>query len=224
MKVAVYELVRELEWVKYSVESAKKNAGMDFEFFGVGWNNPDETRDWLIEQGHFFMKFPETENNYENLYTGWRMGFEISDADIVVPIAGDMVFHKNWLKNLVAHSTPKNIVNCHLIERGALPSYHHCKDFGIPPNFRELDFQLYAKSLSRDSVQEIPEQLTAKPYACWRETYLQLGGEPKEIINGVTGDVFFIRKAMQNGVKMLRANNSIVYHFQRQAIKKDIGR
>ena len=215
--VTVYQIVNELKWVKYSLESAKKNAGMDFEFLGLGWNIPADTKEWLLSQGYKVFEYKDKGDFMKNLYAGWRGGFKLAETEIVVPIAGDMAFFRGWLKNLVRHADPKTLVNCYLIERGAMPSYHTIRDFGIPPHWHEKVFELYAKSIYQDAISQIGVNLTAKPYACYKSTYLELGGEPDEIIDGVTGDVYFLKQCQKNGIKLLRSWDSIVYHWQRQA-------
>ena len=221
-KVTVYQIVNELEWVKYSLESAEKNAGMDFDFIGCGWNIPKETKNWLSEQDYLFYEYPDKKDFMKNLYHGWRRGFLAAETDIVVPIAGDMVFYRNWLKNLVKHAKPNNIVNCKLIERGALPSHHLCKDFGVPPNptFDLTLFELFSKGIEVDSLKPIDLLLAAKPYVCFKDTYWKYGGEPSKVKDGLTGDQYFLKKAMADGIKLVQATNSIVYHWQRAKEKR----
>jgi len=230
VRVVIYTIVNELSWAKFSIENALKYAGMKCEVITTGWRIPKETKQWVEEQGFPCYEFPDKGNFLTNLYTGWRMGFEKApDGSIVVPFGTDQAFYKNWLINLVKYVKKDRIIFCNLIEAGVLPSRHTCINFGLTPEeFREEEFFIYCSSIYEDRL-KTPEEAgllvhhpvkgtiyrpDCKPMALYRELYIELGGEPREIINGVTGDVYFIDKAVDNGIKLYQSAGSISYHFQ----------
>jgi len=221
-RVTIYTIANELNWLKFSINSALENAGMKCKILTVGWDIPKESKEWLSEQGIPCYEYKNMGSFLHNLYNGWNLGFKKAETDIVVPFGTDQAFYKNWLINLIKHAKDDRIIFCNLIEAGFLPSRHIVRNFGsCPEDFKKEEFEKFAESISEDKL-KTPEEvglvykgeyrLDCKPMAVFRDVYLWLGGEP--VGNYDAGDVVFIDNAIKSGIKCFQASNSIVYHFQ----------
>jgi hypothetical protein len=224
--LAVFNIVSEsLDLLKFSSESAIKNAGIDFEYVIIVWEPSDEVIEYIESNGWLYNEYESRDefSQIENLRNCFNKGFDkcFEIADWAAGINTDMAFFSNWLLNLWKFRDKESIINCRQIEPGN--SIHEIRDFGeIGRNFNEVDFRIYCSSIIEDkliSEDEWKRRADSTPHLMHREVWNKYG--PWNVkLNNPPADVDFFNRCKEGGIKNMKSLSSIVYHYGATEIRR----
>lgn len=170
---------------------------------------------------------PKPKDYYLNrVYRCWNYAGFSSSADSICFINSDMLFSKDWLRNLLKHHNGKNIPCSRLVESGKMPSgkYAISKDFGRSPNNLDREgWRAYAESIKQDTA---PWQGLYMPCIFETKRFIESGGYPEGNMHaGGPGDInsqwlqsgddwYFQKLEREYGMKHVTVFDSLVYHIQ----------
>lgn len=186
-------------------------------------------REDFADQTSWFLK---------NLYACWNLGYAESDSEFIVRMGSDQAFSRNWLKHLVKGIDEKGddaVIHTYSIESPvAKNSRHEIQDFGTSwsdfdyakfdyrcadiihnaksPFFYGQQCGLFYQHRSR-GIQIRPDGVSwIQSKKLWEKF-----GPLNDTLNdeGVAGDVSFMDKLKDNGVKQYLSTRSISYHLVR---------
>jgi len=251
LKVVLYcQIGAAIDMAEFSINGefgAIKNTGLspkEFDIVFICWKTPAKTYEWLNKNNFKYvdMEYDEGRGFLWNLYKGWNLGYEVGYkyADLICPIATDHAFYKDWLKNLLKYARENRIVNCKLIEPGAIQSLHTTKNFGhvIGGQFDHTSFTSFAGSISKDQlvfddIQGLFHQnkgiggsyghrLDAMPFVVPVDVWKRFGPMLQTVNqHNVTGDVDFFDRCRIGGVEITKALDAISYHLGAAETKRN---
>jgi hypothetical protein len=167
-----------------------------------------------------------TEYYLNRVYRCWNFAGQTSKYDNICFVNSDMVFSKDWLKNLLKYHDDINIPCSRLVESGKLRSGR----FGIEADFGKtattVNYNGFNEFVNSVSVNEVYEGGLYMPCVFTKNRFIESGMYPEGNIY-TTGigkfgdpfvasgdDYFFNRLRKLYGMKHLTVFNSIVYHIQ----------
>lgn len=167
-------------------------------------------------------------NDYylNRVYRCWNFAGETSEYDNICFVNSDMVFSKDWLKNLLKNHDNINIPCSRLVESGKLKSgkYGISSNFGKNPN--DIDFNGFNKYVEKIKSEELQQGGLFMPCIFIKERFVESGMYPEGNIynTGIgnfgdkfidSGDDYYFNKLMKDyGMKHVTVFDSIVYHIQ----------
>ena len=167
-----------------------------------------------------------TEYYLNRVYRCWNFAGQTSKYDNICFVNSDMVFSKNWLKNLLKHHDGINIPCSRLTESGKLLS----GKYGITTNFGRtaISVNFYKWNIFADklSVNEVHPGGLYMPCVFEKKRFIDSGMYPEGNIytTGIgkfgdplvdSGDNNFFNRLMNNyRMKHITVFDSMVYHIQ----------
>ena len=231
----IYKSVDYLKMIHSQLISEKNHVdGWQIGYKIIANDATPEIVDFLKQNNinHEIYNDPNPDDFYLNrVYRCWNYGAKVSKYDNVCFINSDMVFSKDWLKNLLRYHTGKHIPCSRLVESGKMSSgkYGISKYFGNHP--RNLNFENWENWSSQNKEARAMEGGLYMPCVFERQSFLKAGGYPEGNvfnINGKleighpndrpvykSGDTFFFEKMESHfGLKHITVFDSLVYHIQ----------
>jgi beta-1,4-mannosyl-glycoprotein beta-1,4-N-acetylglucosaminyltransferase len=172
-------------------------------------------------------------NDYylNRVYRAYNYAVETSEYDNVVLVNSDMVFAKDWLKNLLKHHNGKNIPVSRLIESGKMQSgkYGVSMYFGNnPKNIKYTKWYEYSQKVIQKNKDIIKEGGLYMPVVFDKETFIKTGGYPEGNVyedgsigtrNGAvkkSGDAYYYEDILEKkfGMRHITVFDSLCYHIQ----------
>lgn len=150
-------------------------------------------------------------------YKAWNVGLNFVRTPYFIFHNSDLIVAEDWDHPYMVHAEPDRILTNHLVECGAMGTYHKNVnlDFGKCPRcFRTADFEAWAKNY-RSTV---PECIPGMGYYIQAmlpvELVRQAGGFPTDVPFMYRPNDALLFEAMERlGAKHYRVN-SVAYHFQ----------
>lgn len=166
---------------------------------------------------HDFLLIMDAAAN-EPLYPRVNAMMRAATTDRVVYWASDMFPSPGWDVPMMAACDTGTIVNNTVVEPGVISMYggNHLKNFGCTPDgFNRSAFEAWCAEGGHNAGGEG----WFAPYMMCRQQFLEMGGLPENIpldASGFSsGDQWFFEQWKAAGRKVVRAQNSWVYHLQR---------
>tara|TARA_B100002019_G_C21273989_1_gene604074 strand:- start:9 stop:737 length:729 start_codon:yes stop_codon:yes gene_type:complete len=170
---------------------------------------------------------PKPNDYYLNrVYRCWNYGGETSEYENICFVNSDMVFSKNWLKNLLKHHNGTNIPTSRLVESGKMLSGAHGISNNCGRHPSQINYSLWESVVSRYSVDETHSGGLFMPCVFEKSRFIESGMYPEGNIyadgvgttNGLvvlSGDVWYFKKLENEyGMKHITVFDSLVYHIQ----------
>lgn len=203
---------------------------------GYNWalhnSDPDITEDDLVEMGYGGPAY------LHSVYGAYNLCLELSTTPYTVLLNSDMYPAPGWLPGLMKYANPDTIVTSALVEprrQGNIFRNFITRDqvhafnggYGLK-DFNPKQFEEFASLISKPGTQDL---ISYQPIMIHKEVTDVLGlyypegnvlsnslysGSKIRMWNGrwiEYGDMYFIRKAREAGIKCIQSNESIVYHF-----------
>lgn len=162
------------------------------------------------------------------VYRCWNFAVESSEYNSVCLVNSDMVFSKDWLKNLLKYHNGLTIPCSKLIESGKMPSGAHGIGVNFGRNPKEIDFDGWYKYVESESKDEAYLKGLFMPCIFHKEKFMESGGYPEGNIyqdgkagslNGrvtITGDAYYFYEVLEKqfGMKHITVYDSLIYHIQ----------
>ncbi len=163
----------------------------------------------------------------DRIYTALNYAGFSSEADILCFSNSDIIFGRNWLKNLIKHFDEVNIPCCRLVESGKMFS----GKWGVSRNFgrtlQTLDKIAFHEFRDKIAVDTLLPGGLYTPFLISKERFIESGGYPqgnvfKNKIGGTTGeylaagDDYYFHEILENqfGMRHVTVADSISYHIQ----------
>ena len=167
-------------------------------------------------------------NDYylNRIYRCWNFAGRTSKAENICFVNSDMMFSKDWLKNLLKHHNGINMPCSRLVESGKQGSgkYGISKNFGRSPKKIQLkQWNKYTETIKEDKIQEGGLFM---PCIFNKKRFVESGLYPEGNIydNGIgnlgkkikSGDAYFFYDVLEKkyNMKHITVFDSIVYHIQ----------
>lgn len=154
----------------------------------------------------------------EPLYPRVNAMMRAATTDKIVYWASDMFPAPGWDVPMLAACEPGVIVNNTVVEPGVISMYggNHKRFFGATPEtFRRAAFEEWCAGGGHNAGGEG----WFAPYMMYRANFLDMGGLPEHLpadaMGFSGGDEWFFETWKAAGRKVIRAQNSWVYHLQR---------
>jgi glycosyltransferase involved in cell wall biosynthesis len=213
----------------------------DAEFYFVANDACEKVKEHLIKRDipHYIHEnTPEQREEWyiNNVYRAWNTAARVAKGEYIVFINSDMAFSPGWLDCLTATINPEIFVCSRLVERGVLRSgtYGIEKNFGnVPEDYDEEGFLQFVESIRRPVLAYgglYMPMLIKKDHIAqvgyYPEGNLLQGSETVYARKGepcVSGDVKFVERLANTGIKHVTNFNSIVYHFQEGEMRDTLG-
>ena len=172
---------------------------------------------------------PKPNDYYLNrVYRCCNFSGQISKYDNICFVNSDMVFSKDWLKNLLRQHDGIAIPCSRLVESGKMLSGQHAisKNFGKQPN--ELDHDGWYNYVEETKLPECPIGGLYMPCVFRKDRFIESGmypegniysdGRPGSMVGGVikSGDDYYFHEILEKrfGMKHITVFDSVVYHVQ----------
>lgn len=160
------------------------------------------------------------------VYRCWNFAGQTSEYDNICFVNSDMIFSKNWLKNLLKHHNGTNIPCSRLVESGKMFSgkYGISLDFG--KTSLTISFDKFNNFIETLAVDELHEGGLYMPCVFNKNRFIESGMYPEGNIytTGIgkfedsfvdSGDNYFFNKLKEKyGMKHVTPFDSLVYHIQ----------
>lgn len=168
-------------------------------------------------------------NDYylNRVYRCWNHAGSTSKYDNICFVNSDMVFSKDWLKNLLKHHDGINIPTSRLVESGKMLSGTHGISFNCGRSPKQINFSLWDQFSEQTKINETHEKGLFMPCVFEKNKFIVSGLYPEGNIykdgigtlhkDGViqSGDDWYFKK-LENEYNMrhITVFDSLVYHIQ----------
>ena len=160
------------------------------------------------------------------VYRCWNFAGQTTEYDNICFVNSDMVFSKDWLKNLLRYHDGKYIPCSRLVESGKMRSGQHgiSQDFGRSP--KHIQFEKWNQYVEKIKDNNAYVGGLYMPCIFEKTRFIESGMYPEGNVYTtgigrfgdafvVSGDDYFFKKLEKNyGMKHITVFDSIVYHIQ----------
>lgn len=159
------------------------------------------------------------------VYRCWNYAGQTSESDNICFVNSDMVFSKEWLKNLLKHHNGINIPCSRLVESGKMLSGTHGISFNCGRNPKEINYALWENIVNFNKSNKVESGGLFMPCIFNKDRFIESGMYPEGNIyrdgvgtlNGFveSGDSWYFKKLEKEyGMKHITVFDSLVYHIQ----------
>jgi GT2 family glycosyltransferase len=193
--------------------------------------SPDITEEELIKLGYGGPTY------LYSVYSAYNLCLELSKTEYTCLLNSDMYPSQGWLTGLLKYANANTIVTSSLVEprrQGNIFTNFitrkqvHAFDGGY--GIKDFNFTKFEKFANLIARQETEDLISYQPIMIHKDIVDKVGLYPRgnvlsdSIYSGSKirmwkdkwieyGDMYFIRKARNLGVKCIQSNESVVYHF-----------
>ena len=169
---------------------------------------------------------PKPNDYYLNrVYRCWNYAGKTTKSDNICFVNSDMVFSKDWLKNLLKHHDGINIPCSRLVESGKMLSGTHGISFNCGRNPKEINYELWENMVNFNKSDKLENGGLFMPCILNKDRFIESGMYPEGNIyrdgigtlNGFveSGDSWYFKKLEKEyGMKHITVFDSLVYHIQ----------
>jgi glycosyltransferase involved in cell wall biosynthesis/GT2 family glycosyltransferase len=198
-----------VEYTKLLVESIRRNSRYDHEIVIYSDGSRDGTLDWLKKEAGIVWQHDRTNRG---ICTAMNRAARMTTREYLFFPNTDHVLAPGWDEALIPRLAPRTVVSCQCIEPGIVPvaRIFHAVDCGTRwDEFNEGRFQEAAKRLARK--EETPG--INYPFVLSKELWDEVGGLDERFDPGPANDPDLFYRLSFLGVRMVRAEDAIIYHF-----------
>jgi glycosyltransferase involved in cell wall biosynthesis len=201
-----------LRYLKNSINSIKKNSGVEHDIIVYVDSDNDGTEQWLIENKIQYLinesKIPK------GIAYAYNRCIESAKTEIVCMFHADMYMAKHFDINSIKHLKPKTVIAGTRIEPPLHPKGLEkiVRDFGLyPEDFDEQAFNAYVEFLRLDEVNKITKGIFA-PWICYKSDILEIGLHD-EILHSYHEDSDIFNRMLLHEMECIQSRDAFVYHL-----------
>jgi glycosyltransferase involved in cell wall biosynthesis len=209
-----------LEYLKHVYKSVRE-ISKDIELILYNDNSDDGTKEWLLgldKEENDIVKTFDKKVGHPVLYD---MGFNLTKRKIIGILHADMIFHRDFFKNILKHIN-QNTVVCGIC---AEPPIHppgnekYILDAGFYPNeFNQSTFNNFYETLNKG---EVNNGIFA-PWFLLKEDYIKLIGK-HDTSFFYCEDVDLFNRMVIAEFNIIQSRDALVYHFTQRGHKFEKG-
>lgn len=197
------------EYTKLLIGSLRRHSRYEHELLVYSDGSSDGTLEWLRSQPDITF---EHDHRNRGICTAMNRAARMASREYLFFPNTDHVVAPGWDEALLERLAPRTVVSCQCIEPGIVPvaQIFHSRNCG--GRWDEFDEERFIAAVAQVRRAEAVEGINY-PFAISRDLWEEVGGLDERFNPGPANDPDLFYRLSLLGVRMVRANDALVYHF-----------